>query len=138
MADISFSSSNVKLADGGKSDTVTFGEAITRGQAIFKDLTDSNKYKLADSDAVEKTKGVRFALTDGGDGQKGIAARKGNLSFGGGLVSGTIYMISDTAGGIKPIVDSNVTQFLTIAGIADSSANLPLNFIESGVTTVAS
>lgn len=109
----------------------TAGEAITRGECIRLDASAANQAKLSDADAgtdaEAKVDGV--ALNDAGVGQPVDYQRPGDeLTLGAGAapVVGTVYVLSDTPGGIKPAADLASGDRVTIVGVGKTGNKLHL------------
>ncbi len=135
MADLVITAASVTAADGAvsKQEWVA-GETITAGQSVYIDTTNSNVAMLAQSDgvALEATaKGI--ALNGAAATQPVNIAVSGDMDLGVVLVVGETYVVSQTAGGIAPIADLAVGDFVSHLGIATAADNLKLAITNSGV-----
>lgn len=126
MADLSITAGNVAWVSGTRPKVVTGGATITRGQALYKDDSD-NEYKLADAGAVGTAVLDGIALTDGTDGAEMLVAPRGaTLNIGATTTAGTIYVISETAGGIAPVGDLATGDFVVVAFVGSGTANVEI------------
>lgn len=133
MADISgitavrpTSNSVVRLA--------VYGGTVSAGQPVYEDS--DGKYQIADANTTEAAAAASaIALTPGVlDGYGVIATRGAVILVGATLTVGEAYVVSDTAGGIKPESDAKTTgDYITELGRASSSSQLELNFNATGI-----
>jgi len=134
MADVTITAANVIKGANAVTEPGIAGATITAGQVVYKDTTDSNKFKLADSDnataAIRTPYGI--ALNSASAGQPVVVQTGGLITIGGTLTAGTIYTASDTAGGLRPAVDNNSGDTITIIGVATSASVLNMNIFASG------
>jgi hypothetical protein len=135
MVDLSVTATSVVTVSGGTYVTGTAGTTITAGQTLYIDTSDSNKLKLADSDSA--TTAVRtcvgIALNGGATGQPIRYQTGGSLNVGATLTVGTVYVLSDTAGGIMPYADLETGDYPFIIGYATTASNLVLALTDTGV-----
>ena len=120
MADITQTPANVTLEGSGNHiyETVTYGETIVAGNFVYES-TSNGRYLRADANASEATAKVKgMAITDGGDGEKGIVVTRGRVNVGGTTADATPYVLSDTPGGIKPASDLASSDYVTHLGYA--------------------
>jgi NADPH-dependent curcumin reductase CurA len=118
MADLTQTAANVALgASTTPTRVVQFGVAVTQGNALYLSATDGKYYK-AD------------ALTPGAQDAYGIVALPGStpgqslINLGATLAKGEVYAVSATAGAIAPIGDITSGQYVTVIGIATTTALL--------------
>lgn len=111
---------------------VEYGATIAAGNTV---TMVSNVAQLSDSDASEAlaaTEGI--AITPGVDDGFGLIATAGSIVLvGATLVVGTVYITSDTAGGIRPIADVDSGDWVTILGVASTTTTLDLDIQRSAV-----
>lgn len=135
MADISITAANVLPGSNARTENGTFGATVTQGQAVYLDASDG-KYKLADNDnataAVRRPRGI--VLNAGSNGQPGTIQTSGDITIGGTLTPGTVYVLSSTPGGIAPQADLASGDDVVILGVATSTTALALDIQISGVT----
>lgn len=134
MADLS-SITAVRPTANTRVQTVTYGATIAVGQSVYLDPAD-NEWKLADCDDTATTageRGVAIAITPGVDGGQGLIATGGSIILvGASMTVGTQYIVSDTAGGIKPEGDKSTGDRVTNLGNAASATQLDLNTRATG------
>jgi hypothetical protein len=111
----------------------TLGATVTAGQTLYLDTTTS-KYKAADANGASPLYTVAgIALNGGGDGQPVSIAVSGDIDPGFTVTVGTIYVLSETAGGIAPAADLTTGWRTVIIGIGTTASNLKIGIINSGV-----
>jgi len=139
MADLSITAANVSADDDAVSKQEwTAGATITAGQAVYIDSSDSNKAKLAQSDGTEAEAEVKgIAMNGAASGQPVIIATSGDIDLGATLTVGTIYVLSQTAGGIAPSADLTTGDYVSILGVADAADNLVIAISNSAVEVPA-
>ena len=90
---------------------------ITAGQTVYLD-TAVEKWKLADNnDTAAKAVVAGIALNNASDDQPLHVLQEGQITIGGTVAVGTIYVQSSTAGGIAPAADLLSTNYVTKLGI---------------------
>lgn len=136
MADLSVTAADVGVTDGSPIvRAVQVGVAVEQGQAGYKDLTNNDKYALADADLSEASAKAECiflspASTDG----YALAAFKGSsIDVGATLAVGERYYVSGTAGGIAPSGDLATGDYVTLIGIATATDTMKLIFEQTGV-----
>lgn len=114
---------------------VVYGATIAAGNTLVKS---AGKSILADADAsVALASAEGIAITPGVDTGYGIIAFSGSVVLvGATLAVGTVYIVSDTPGGIKPIADATAGDYITILGVASTATQLDLNIVATGVEKV--
>lgn len=113
---------------------VTYAETVGAGQPLY--LNSSGKYALADADNSAATAEVSaIAMTPGVlDGFGVVATRGPVILVGATLTVGEAYIVSTTAGGIKPESDAKTTgDYISEIGRASSSSQLDLDFNATGI-----
>ncbi len=142
MTDLSITASEVQPGtDGAMFDQGTAGATITAGQTLYIDAADSNKLKLADCDSA--TAAVRtcagIALHAALSGQPIRYQTGGPITLGASatMVAGTVYLLSDTPGGIMPAADLEIGDYTGILGAATTTAILLLKISNSGALKTA-
>lgn len=134
MADLTITATSVVKGAGAVTQTGIAGVAVTAGQALYKDPTDSNKLKLADCDsataAVRVVAGV--ALHGAAANQPVTYQTGGVINLGATLTAGTVYCLSDVAGGIRPVADNGSGDGVSLIGVAISTSLLSMNIFNSG------
>lgn len=135
MADITVVQSTVVAANPQtvKASGIS-GEAINIGQAVYADPADNYRIKKAISTSGNPTHApnlVGIALSNAqGQNQPVTYATGGDVTFGTGLASGVVYVISHlSAGGIEPVADLVVTNFVAVLGVGTSTSNMRVSLI---------
>ena len=111
---------------------VEYGATIAAGNTV---TMVTNVAQLSDTDAsaaLAATEGI--AITPGIDNGFGLIAFSGSIILvGATLVVGTVYITSDTPGGIKPIADADPGDWVTILGVASTATTLDLDIQATAV-----
>ena len=131
MADLVITPADVVRYDGSQTDSGIAGEAITAGQTLYKH-SDGKLYK-ADCSTAVKARAVGVALNGAAANQPVAFIRSGGLNPGAAVAVGTIYGVTDTAGGIGPVADRGTGDYLTILGVAVTTSRIDLNINRSEV-----
>jgi hypothetical protein len=136
MAALTQTPANVKLTTNVRAKPVQYGETITQGQPIYKSTTDSKYYR---SDAnIQAGQADGIALTPGVLNDFGQMAVPGSspgdtlINVGATLAVGMVYCVGATAGQIVPYADLTTGDYVTILGVATTTALLDLKIINSG------
>jgi hypothetical protein len=134
MADLSVTAANVVRGTGAKIETGVAGVTITPGQTVYKD-TAEDKYKPADADAgtavIRTTRGI--ALNGAANNQPLAVQVEGPITIGATVTVGTVYVQSDTPGGIMPAADLESGDYVTVLGIGISATQIDMLVHASGV-----
>jgi hypothetical protein len=138
MADISVTPSSVKPANARtRIEEGIAGAAITAGQAIYADASDSNKLKPAlSTNQTQANSVVGIALNDVATDQPLDYAARGDVTFNSALTAGTVYVLGGASGGISPSADLTGSRYGTILGVSTSATNLRVGIVTSGVNAV--
>lgn len=133
-ADISVTAANVVPSDGYQYEDGIAGETLTAGQTVYFKDSDSRYWK-ADSDsataAVRTLRGI--ALQGASAGQPVRVQTGGSITIGGTVAVGTVYLLSDTPGGIMPVADVESGDYTSIVGIGTSTTVILLSIRNGGV-----
>jgi hypothetical protein len=135
MADLSITAASVIAGANSITENGTLGATVTAGQVVYKDTSDSDKWKLADSNgasALIRTP-IGMALNGGASGQPVKVHKYGLITPGATMTAGTAYFLSDTPGGICPVADIGSGEYPSFLGIATSTTVLFFNPTSSGV-----
>jgi hypothetical protein len=134
MADLTVTAASVVSGAGSVRESGTAGASITAGQVVYKDSSDSNKFKLADNDsataAVRSAYGI--ALHAAASGQPLSVHKEGPITIGATTAVGEVYCLSSTAGAICPHADIGTGDYNTIVGIGTSTSVINVLFHASG------
>lgn len=133
MADLTVTATSVVPVTGYTFEDGIAGATITAGQTVYKDTSDSNKFKLADADAATTAECYGIALNGCASGQVVKVQVGGELNVGATLTVGQVYVVSTTAGGIAPYADLASGDYVSILGVADTTSNLVLRLFNTGV-----
>lgn len=124
---------SVQTVSGGTFDG-TAGETIAAGQAVYQDAADANKLKLAHAAGAVELAAVRGIALHGSLANQPLRIQTGGvITIGATLVLGEPYFLSQNAGGICPSADLGGSEFVSFIGIATTTGQLTLQFINSGV-----
>ena len=134
MADLTPVAADVMAASAATTADGVAGEAITAGQVLYNSASKAMK---ADDTTAAKAAAAGIALNNAALDQPIKYITRGGIDLGCLLVVGTVYGVSDTAGGICPIADLGSADFVTILGIATTTSNLELDIKRSGVAIPA-
>lgn len=133
MANVSQTLADVKA---GSSTTrvqlVQAGEAISQGMPVY--LASDGKYYQTDAnDTAIKAQAKGISLTPAALDGYFLMANDGLVNLGGTLAIGQVYCVSATKGAIAPYGDLTTNDYVTILGIATTTALLDINIVISGV-----
>lgn len=130
MTNISQTAANVALgASTTPTKIVQVGEAVTQGMPLYF-ATDGKWYQCDANDGVAKAVVGAIALSPAAiDGYALVALPatspgRSLVNLGATLAKGEVYAISATKGAIAPIGDLSSTQFISVLGIATTTALL--------------
>ncbi len=132
MADLTITAADVEKTSG-RTETRTAGVAVTAGQLVYVDSSDSSKAKLADADALATADLRGVALCDAAADQPVTILLDGVYNPGATVTVNEIYIVSATAGGIAPIGDLASGDFLGVFGYATADNRITLHVAASGV-----
>lgn len=133
MADISITAANVKAGSAStRVQLVQAGEGITQGHPAY--LGGDGKYYQTDAnDTAIKAQVKGIAITPASSDGHFLLAVDGLVNLGATLAVGQVYVVSATKGGIAPYADLTTNDYVSILGVATTTALLDINFIVSGV-----
>lgn len=132
MADITVTAANVR-GSGGSQRVTLAGFVGVPGKAVM--VNAAGKVVLSDNNAagLQRVDGITLASTAGVD-QPLVWQQGGEIVFGGGLVAGATYWLSDTPGGICPDADVGAGERAILVGYAKSATTLVLGVKDTGVS----
>jgi len=139
MADLTITASQVQAGDGADYYDGTAGETTTAGMPCYLAASDNKLYK-ADADAQSKAKVKGIALHGSSSGQPLRLQTAGTVVIGAGasIAAGTVFWLSQTAGGIAPFVDLNGGgMYGTYLGVGDSSNGIVLSVHATDIALAA-
>ena len=109
MVDLVITAANVipgTEAEGAQFEYGTAGATITPGQAVYLEAS-TNTYKLADnndtSEALSVVRGISLHAATANQPLK--IQTRGPITIGATVASGSVYVLSATAGAIAPVAD---------------------------------
>jgi hypothetical protein len=128
--DLSVTAASVLPATDAVLQTGVAGEAVTAGQLVYKKAADGKWYKADCNSATAEVRVASGVVTNGAAaGQPVVVQRSGSITIGATLTAGTVYYLSGTAGGIRPVADNTTGDYPQAVGIATSTTVLKLNFV---------
>jgi hypothetical protein len=133
MADLSITAANVKAGSAStRVQLVQAGEAIDQGEPAY--LASDGKYYQTDAnDTAVKAQAKGIAITPASTDGYFLLAVDGLINLGATLAVGQIYVCSATKGGIAPYADLTTNDYVSIVGVATTTALLDINLLVSGV-----
>ena len=126
MADLTITAANV-LSAGTSFSRATAGVALTQGEVIYLDSADGNLAKLADASAAATATIAGIVVTEAAAAQPVLYVKTGAITIGDTVATGTVYVVSATAGKIAPIADLSSTEIVSVLGIASSTTVITMN-----------
>lgn len=129
MANVAITAANVAPGADAIFETGVSGATITAGQCVYKDASDSNKFKLCDNDSGTAAARTPYGIAVGGasNNQRLSVQTQGDITIGGTVVPGFIYVPSATAGAIAPSADLVATNYTSVLGVARSATVIALS-----------
>jgi hypothetical protein len=131
MVDISITAASVlpgTESEGAQFEAGIAGAAITAGQALYLDSS-TGTYKLADNNdtsaALAVVRGI--ALHAAASGQPIKLQTRGPITIGATVASGSVYVLSATAGGIAPVADLATGNRCTILAVGMNGSTTRVN-----------
>ena len=133
MANITQTAANVAAGSSAtRVQLVQAGEAITQGMPVY--LASDGKYYQTDAnDTAVKAQSKGIAISPASADGYFLMAVDGLINLGATLAVGQVYCVSATKGAIAPYGDLTTNDFVTILGIATTTALMDINIVISGV-----
>ena len=133
MANITQTAANVAAGSSAtRVQLVQAGETITQGMPVY--LASDGKYYQTDAnDTAVKAQAKGIAVSPAATDGYFLMAVDGLINLGATLAVGQIYCVSATKGAIAPYGDLTTNDFVTILGIATTTALMDINIVISGV-----
>jgi hypothetical protein len=132
VADISVTPASVARVSGGIYNG-TAGATITAGQVVYLDAA-TGLLKLADANVTIAEATVKGIALHGSLTNQPLAIQTdGVIAIGATVVLGGLYILSVNAGGIAPFADIAPASFVSLLGIANTTAQLTLGIVNSGI-----
>lgn len=133
MPDLTITAEDVINSDAATIIKGDSASAISAGQVVYK--LANGKFGLADADGISplfKVAGIAINSTAGADQPLSVCTNDPVFGTGAtGLVSGDIYVLSATAGGIAPASDLAEDMNVQILGVAISDTEIYLKIVNS-------
>lgn len=133
MADITITAANVVPDSGYQRKYVVSGATITAGKSCYIAVADGRAYLADNNDTAAKAVFEGIALNAASAGQPVELMNGGNITIGGTVVVGEIYVVSPTAGGIAPEGDLISDAYVSLIGIGISATKISMVRKNSGV-----
>lgn len=125
-ADVSITATSVVPGANAQFRYGVAGATITAGQLVYLDTT-TNTWKLSDCNsataAVRDVDGIA-ANSAGNGSQLTIITADDDLTLGGTVVNGTIYILSATPGGVAPAADATTGWFVCVVCVGKSTTKV--------------
>lgn len=133
MANITQTAANVAAGSSAtRVQLVQAGEAITQGQPVY--LASDGKYYQTDAnDTAVKAQAKGIAVSPAALDGYFLMANDGLINLGATLAVGQVYCVSATKGAIAPYGDLTTNDYVTILGIATTTALMDINIVIGGV-----
>ena len=135
MADMVITATETLVIAGAEYETAIAGEAVTAGMAVYKH-TDGTLLKSVTTTAVTAAC-CGITLNGGAAGQPIRYVKQGPVDPGGTVVVGTVYAVTDTAGGLGDFAERATPDFVTIIGIGITASQIMVNIDMSGIAIAA-
>jgi hypothetical protein len=136
MTDIAVTATNVKKGSGAKVVIKYALEAITAGQSVYQSTTDATKVGKHDADGAAPLNTLYgVALNGASIDQPVVVQYDGEINIGGTVAVGTVYLGSDTAGGIRPDADRNTGDTVSILGVGKTVTTIQLDIKNTGIVS---
>lgn len=133
MANLTITAANLVADYQAVIKTGTAGEALSAGDAIYADSSDSDELKMCQFDnTAAEAAAVGIVLADVIDGATVTYIVSGELAFGSILTAAVVYGLSATFGKIAPVTDLASTEYMTVLGVAKSTSTLQVRIVISG------
>lgn len=127
MAVLSITANSVKKVAGSTvTDEGIAGTTITAGQALYKDLADAGKLKLADADDLTTSIFEGIALNPAAADQTVEYATAGLIDIGATVTVGEFYTVHTTAGGIGPYSDLAAGDYPSAVGFGVTTGRIDI------------
>lgn len=134
MADVTISSSLVQPGDNAPTSWGIAGADLTSpGLLCYIDRADRDRVKKADALTLAKADVAGVNLNVATTGQPVTLQTDSTYAAGGALTVGQTYIASTNAGGVAPITDLTTGSYVTVWGVATSTANIKIARFASGV-----
>jgi hypothetical protein len=132
MANLSQTAGNVKLVKGTSTQIGIAGESLTQGQPAYQ--VNGQWFRADANDGLVKSQASAIALTPAATGETVVLANgNAEINLGATLAVGEVYVVSATVGAIAPYADLVANDYVTILGVAKTTAILAFNPQATGI-----
>ena len=125
MADIVITAANV-LRVSGDFEVVTAGVTVTAGQVVYRDTSDG-QYNLTGNSSLATSLAAGISLNGASVGQPLVVQTSGDITIGGTVAVGEVYLVSATGGLLAPEADVLTADYVTLLGVGISATVIRLN-----------
>lgn len=134
MADVTITAASVAQGSNASTTQGFLGATVTAGQVVYKDAADG-LFKLADGNSGTAAARAAFgiALNGGASGQPVVVQTSGDITIGGTVTVGGVYVLSATPGGIAPVADLASGNYTNTIGIGITASTLRIVIATAGV-----
>ena len=133
MAILSVTAANVGVGSlATRTQIVQAGEAISHGQSVYFNSSDS-KYYRCDADFAGSANCAGIAISSASTDGFFVLATSGLVNVGSTLTVGKAYYVATTPGGIDDEAALATGDFVTFLGVATTTSLLLLDIAASGV-----
>lgn len=131
MSAFSVTAANVRAGANAQKRTVTFGEAVTAGQPVWKDPANGNKYYKARANAAGTYQAGGITQAAAGADQIGVIILKDDdFTTGFGSTIGEVLMVGAAAAGdVAPIADKAAGTYVFAFGVMKSTTKAIIDFL---------
>jgi hypothetical protein len=132
MADLSQTPGNVKLVKSNGVQVGVAGESLTQGQPAYQ--VNGQWFRADANDGLLKSQARAIVLTPAATGENVLlAGANSEVNLGATLAVGQVYVVSATVGAIAPYADLVTNDYVTILGVAKTTAILAFNPQATGI-----
>ena len=133
MAILSITSANVRPGAGAVEQKVTAGGTITGGMPAYRKASDGKYYAGDANIGAEEAAIAGIAMTNAGADEEFFLQTEGELTTGGTMTVGQLYMLGILAGEVRECVDHIAGSFPTTLYAAKSATVATLQIASGGV-----
>lgn len=131
MPELTITPGSVAVVTETQFERFNAGVAIDAGDVMR--LDSQSQWQLADNTGTTNADMYAIAVNSGGVGQEIKGLVYGVVSLGAVLTVGEVYVIGTTGGSMRPHSELTTGDFVTIVGVAQTTSNLLIARIPSGV-----
>jgi hypothetical protein len=132
-ADLTVTAASVVKGTGAKTIPGIAGETVTAGQTAYRDPT-TKKFSKADANGASALREVAGIFLNSASANQSVHVQtSGPITIGATVTVGTVYVNSDTAGGIMPAADLSAGDYTSVIGVGISATQIQMGILNSGV-----